>query len=240
MFSRWAGVSPHRLQQYLTLGHAKALLDARATTLETAHEAGLSGAGRLHDLFVRWEAMTPGEWAAGGDATVRHARADSPFGEALVAATARGVCGIAFVAEIGREAAMADMAARWPGARLVEDPGAIAPLARAAFGGEGVALAPVGAPFAIKVWEALMRVPSGHVTTYSDVARAAGRPPRGARGGQRGGAQPGVLADPVPPRDPPLGGARRLPLGPAGQACHAGLRGRAPRRGGGGLRAVMR
>ena len=176
VFSRWAGVSPHRLQQYLTLGHAKALLDARATTLEAAHEAGLSGAGRLHDLFVRWEAMTPGEWAAGGDATVRHARADSPFGEALVAATARGVCGIAFVAEVGREAAMADMAARWPGARLVEDPGAIAPLARAAFGGEGVALAPVGAPFAIKVWEALMRVPSGHVTTYSDVARAAGRP----------------------------------------------------------------
>ena len=176
VFSRWAGVSPHRLQQYLTLGHAKALLDARATTLEAADEAGLSGQGRLHDLFVRWEAMTPGQWAAGGDATIRHGTADSPFGEALVMATARGVCGIAFTAEVGREAAMADLAGRWPGARLVEDRGAVAPLARAAFGGEGVALAPIGAPFAIKVWEALMRVPSGHVTTYSDIARAAGNP----------------------------------------------------------------
>ena len=174
VFSRWAGVSPHRLQQYLTLGHAKALLDARATTLEAADGAGLSGGGRLHDLFVRWEAMTPGQWAAGGEATVRHALADSPFGEALVMTTNRGICGIAFTAEVGREAAMADLAARWPGARLVDDPGAVAPLARAAFGGERVALAPIGAPFAIKVWEALMRVPSGHVTTYSAVARAAG------------------------------------------------------------------
>ena len=180
VFSRWAGVSPHRLQQYLALGHAKALLRARMTTLETAHETGLSGAGRLHDLFTRWEAMTPGEWASGGDVTVRHARADSPFGEALVMATARGICGIAFTADVGREAAMADLAARWPGARLVEDPGAIAPLARDAFGGgparADVPLAPIGAPFALKVWEALMRIPSGRVTTYAEVARAAGRP----------------------------------------------------------------
>ena len=176
VFSRWAGVSPKRLQQYLALGHAKALLDARLTVLETADGAGLSGPGRLHDLFVRWEAMTPGEWAAGGDATIRHAFADSPFGEALVMATARGICGIGFTAGTGREAAMADLAARWPGARLVEDPGTVTPLARAAFGGEATRLAPIGAPFAIKVWEALMRIPSGHVTTYSEVARAAGRP----------------------------------------------------------------
>ena len=176
VFSRWAGVSPKRLQQYLALGHAKALLDARLTMLETADGAGLSGPGRLHDLFVRWEAMTPGEWAAGGDTTIRHARVDSPFGEALVMATGRGICGIAFTAEAGHEAAMADLAGRWPGARLREDAGAVAPLARAAFGGEPTRLAPVGAPFAIKVWEALMRVPSGHVTTYSEVALAAGRP----------------------------------------------------------------
>lgn len=178
VFSQWAGVSPKRLQQYLALGHAKALLRERLTTLEVAHEAGLSGPGRLHDLFLRWEAMTPGEWAAGGDATIRWAHADSPFGEALAMATARGLCGLAFTAETGREAAMADMAARWPGARLVHDPEAVAPLARAAFGGGGgeVALAPIGAPFAIKVWEALMRIPSGRVTTYAEVARLAGRP----------------------------------------------------------------
>lgn len=179
VFSRWAGVSPKRLQQYLALGHAKALLRERATTLEASHEAGLSGAGRLHDLFLRWEAMTPGEWAAGGSATVRFGWSDSPFGEALVMATERGLCGLAFAAETGREAALADMAARWPGARLLEDPAAVAPLARAAFGaapaGTDLALAPIGAPFAIKVWEALMRIPTGHVTTYAAVARAAGR-----------------------------------------------------------------
>ena len=176
LFSRWAGVSPKRLQQYLALGHAKLLLRDHMTTLEAAHEAGLSGPGRLHDLFVRWEAMTPGEWAAGGDATIRHARADSPFGEALVMVTGRGICGIAFTADAGREAAMADMAARWPGARLVHDPEAVLPLAREAFGGGPVPLAPIGAPFAIKVWEALMRIPSGQVTTYAEVARAAGNP----------------------------------------------------------------
>lgn len=176
VFSQWAGVSPKRLQQYLALGHAKALLRERMTLLEAAHEAGLSGPGRLHDLFLRWEAMTPGEWAVGGDATIRWAHADSPFGEALVMSATRGLCGIAFTAEMGREAAMADMAARWPGARLVHDPEAVGPLARAAFGGGDLPLAPIGAPFAIKVWEALMRIPSGHVTTYAEVARAAGRP----------------------------------------------------------------
>jgi AraC family transcriptional regulator of adaptative response/methylated-DNA-[protein]-cysteine methyltransferase len=176
VFSRWAGVSPKRLQQYLTLGHAKGLLRDRMTTLDAAHEAGLSGPGRLHDLFVRWEAMTPGEWAEGGDTTVRHAMVDSPFGEALVMTTARGICGIAFIADAGHEAAMADLAARWPGARLVEDAGVVGPLAEAAFRGGPVPLAPIGAPFAIKVWEALMRIPSGQVTTYAEVARAAGNP----------------------------------------------------------------
>ena len=176
VFSRWAGVSPKRLQGYLALGHAKALLAARMTTLEAAECAGLSGTGRLHDLFARWEAMTPGEWAAGADGmTIRHVWADSPFGEALVMATGRGVCGIALAAETGREAAMADMTARWPGARHVEDQG-LAPLAQDALGGRPIALAPIGAPFQIKVWEALMRVPTGHVTTYGAIATAIGHP----------------------------------------------------------------
>ena len=176
-FSRWAGISPGRLQQYLALGHAKALLAERFTTLAAADGAGLSGTGRLHDLFIRWEAMSPGEWAAGGPATIRHGTFPSPFGPALVMATERGICGIAFTAESGAEAAMKDLRARWPGARHVHDPDGIRPWAEAALSMSGEAPAHlIGAPFQIKVWEALMRIPTGHVTTYSEIATAIGSP----------------------------------------------------------------
>jgi AraC family transcriptional regulator of adaptative response/methylated-DNA-[protein]-cysteine methyltransferase len=177
-FSAWVGVSPKRYQQYLRLGHAKALLAARHTVLEAAHEAGLSGTGRLHDLFLRWEAMSPGAFAQGGvGLTIRHGWFDSPFGEALAMGTERGLCGLAFTAELGRDCAWQDLAGRWPGARFEEAPGAIAPWVRAAFAGRGeAALHMIGAPFQIKVWEALLQVPSGHVTTYSDIAEAIGNP----------------------------------------------------------------
>ena len=181
VFTRWAGVSPKRLQQYLTLGHAKALLRERFTTLAAADSVGLSGTGRLHDLFVTWEAMTPGEWAA-GDTAIRWAWCDSPFGEALVMATARGICGIGFADGLrtggGREDSFADLAARWPRAALRED-ASVRALADAAFApgpNAGARLAPVGAPFQIKVWEALMRIPSGHVTTYGEIAARIGNP----------------------------------------------------------------
>ena len=179
LFSTWAGVSPKRLQQYLVLGHAKALLEERHSTLDTALAAGLSGGGRLHDLFLRWEAMSPGDFARGGDGLVIHwGRFDSPFGPAIVMGTGRGVCGIAFTAEAGEEMAMADLCARWPGARYVEDPAPLGPWADAAFGRSDaeVPLFVIGAPFQIKVWEALMSIPSGHVTTYSDIAAAIGSP----------------------------------------------------------------
>lgn len=178
LFSAWVGVSPKRYQQYLALGHAKEMLARRFTTLEAAAAAGLSGTGRLHDLFLRWEAMSPGEFARGGAGLViRHGWFDTPFGEALAMGTGRGLCGLAFVAETGREAAMADMRARWPGADFIEDPGAIAPWVTAAFSGRGeAALHMIGAPFQIKVWEALLAIPSGHVTTYSEIARAIGHP----------------------------------------------------------------
>ena len=115
LFSTWVGVSPKRYQQYLTLGHAKALLRDRFTTLETAQAVGLSGSGRLHDLFVRWEAMSPGDYARdGADLTIFWGWFDSPFGLALVMGTDRGICGLAFAAETGPEPAMADMKSRWP------------------------------------------------------------------------------------------------------------------------------
>lgn len=178
LFSAWVGVSPKRYQQYLALGHAKALLAERFTTLEAAHGAGLSGTGRLHDLFLRWEAMSPGDFARAGEGlTIRWDHVDTPFGEALVMGTDRGICGIGFTAETGRAAAMADLAARWPRARFEEAPGALSDWTRAAFEQAGeTRLHMIGAPFQIKVWEALLQVPSGHVTTYSEIAAAIGRP----------------------------------------------------------------
>lgn len=178
VFSRWVGVSPKRYLQYLTLDHARRLLAERFTVLDATYEAGLSSPGRLHDLFVRWEAMTPGEYARdGAGLTIRHGWFETPFGEALAMATDRGICGLAFAAECGRETAMADMRGRWPAAAFAEDAAALRPWVDAAFGGAGeVALAPVGAPFQIKVWEALLAIPSGHVTTYSEIARHIGNP----------------------------------------------------------------
>jgi len=178
LFSSWAGVSPKRYQQYLTLGHAKALLRDRFTTLEAAGETGLSGTGRLHDLFLRWEAMSPGDFAKGGAGlTIYWGWFDSPFGQALAMGTDRGLCGLAFTEETGPEAAMQDLVSRWPQARFLEAPENIAPWVQAAFGQKGEArLALIGAPFQIKVWEALLTVPSGQVTTYSEIAGAIGRP----------------------------------------------------------------
>ncbi|OWU86227.1 6-O-methylguanine DNA methyltransferase [Oceanicola sp. 22II-s10i] len=178
LFSAWVGVSPKRYQQYLALGHARALLQARFTTLEAAHASGLSGTGRLYDLFLRWEAMSPGDYARGGEGlAIRWDYVDSPFGEALVMATDKGICGIAFTAETTRDAAMADMTSRWPNATYTHTPGALDVMSAAAFAQSGEAqLHLIGAPFQIKVWEALMRVPSGHVTTYSEIAQAIGTP----------------------------------------------------------------
>ena len=178
VFSQWVGVSPKRYQQYLTLDHARRLLAERHSLLETAYASGLSGSSRLHDLFLRWEAMSPGEYARAGEGLeIAWGWFDTPFGPALAMATDRGLCGLAFAAETGREAAMADLRGRWPRARYVEAPERLASWIAAAFGAGGEArLHLIGAPFQIKVWEALLQVPSGHVTTYSDIAGAVGHP----------------------------------------------------------------
>ncbi|SEQ41305.1 AraC family transcriptional regulator, regulatory protein of adaptative response / methylated-DNA-[protein]-cysteine methyltransferase [Loktanella sp. DSM 29012] len=178
LFSAWVGVSPKRYHQYLTLDHARHLLRDRFTTLETAAEVGLSGTSRLHDLFVRWEAMTPGNFARGGAGlTIRWGWFDSTFGPVLSMATDRGLCGLAFAAESGREAAMDDLTSRWPTAHYVEDAATIAAWTTAALTTRGDArLHMIGAPFQIKVWEALLRIPSGHVTTYSEIASSIGHP----------------------------------------------------------------
>ncbi|GAB5446683.1 methylated-DNA--[protein]-cysteine S-methyltransferase [Gymnodinialimonas sp.] len=177
-FSGWVGVSPKRYQQYLTLDHARRLLADRFTVLDTVGETGLTSGGRLHDLFLRWEAMSPGTYASGGEGlTIRWGWFDSPFGPALVMATDKGICGIGFASETGPEPTMADLRSRWPNATYVEDPMALKPMAEAAFTGSGdVHLSLIGAPFQIKVWEALLSIPTGHVTTYSEIAGAIGKP----------------------------------------------------------------
>ena len=183
VFSAWVGVSPKRYQQYLALDHARQMLAERFTVLEAAQASGLSGGGRLHDLFLRWEAMSPGEYARGGEGlTLRWGWFDSPFGPAIVMGSDKGICGIGFAADMGEAAAFDDLARRWPKARLVADEAALRPWVQAAFGGapgeqQGVAqIHLIGAPFQIKVWEALLRVPSGHVTSYSELASAVGHP----------------------------------------------------------------
>lgn len=177
LFTQWVGVSPKRYQQYLALGQARRMLAERFTVLDAAHEAGLSGPGRLHDLFLRWEAMTPGEYARGGEGLgIRWGWFDTPFGEALVMGTERGLCGLGFAAEMGREAAFADLRGRWPKASFHEDPAALRAWVEAALGGREAPLYLIGAPFQIKVWEALLAIPSGQVTTYSEIARAIGQP----------------------------------------------------------------
>src|SRR4029077_21256108 len=129
LFRRWAGLTPKDFLQALTLDHARALLRQSASVLDASYEVGLSGPGRLHDLFVTHEAMSPGEWKAGGESlTMSYGFHPSPFGSALIMATARGLAGLAF-ADAGEESAvLADMQARWPKATYVEDRVGTAPL----------------------------------------------------------------------------------------------------------------
>jgi len=179
-FSHWVGVSPKRYQQYLTLDHARRMLAENATLLVVAQDAGLSGTGRLHDLFVTWEAMSPGDFARGGAGLeIFWGWFDSPFGPAIVMGTDRGICGMGFAAEMGEDVARQDLQRRWPAAAFVENPMVLRPWVDAALGLGGDGKAPlylIGAPFQIKVWEALLTIPSGQVTTYGDIARAIGHP----------------------------------------------------------------
>ncbi|MFT5743445.1 MAG: AraC family transcriptional regulator of adaptative response [Paracoccaceae bacterium] len=178
VFSQWVGVSPKRYQQYLALGQAKCLLRDHFTTLATADAVGLSGSGRLHDLFLRWEAMSPGEFKRGAAGlTIRWGWFDSPFGPALVMATDRGICGLGFTSELGDDATLADLTARWPNAQFEQDADAIRHWAEPALAMQGeTRLHMIGAPFQLKVWEALLAIPSGQVTTYSEIAGAIGTP----------------------------------------------------------------
>jgi len=178
VFSQWVGVSPKRFLGYLTLDYAKDRLAEGDSVLDAAYEAGLSAPSRLHDLFVTHEAITPGEYKRRGEGlAIHYGWHSSPFGQALVMQTRRGLCGLAFATD-DRAEVVAKMAARWPVADMQEDPAATAAAAAAIFGesGEEIRLHLSGTNFQIRVWEALLRIPDGGLVSYQWVANAIGNP----------------------------------------------------------------
>ncbi|MFB0994938.1 MAG: bifunctional helix-turn-helix domain-containing protein/methylated-DNA--[protein]-cysteine S-methyltransferase [Paracoccaceae bacterium] len=177
LFSQWVGVSSKHYQQYLTLDPARRLLADRFTVLESSHIAGLSGGGRLDELFLTWEAISPGEYAAAGAGLViKWGQITSPFGQALVMTTERGICGLAFCEEVGFDVAMSDMRARWPKADYRENATTLTPLVAKLFDNKPAQMYMIGGPFQIKVWEALLAIPPGQVSSYSEIAQHIGHP----------------------------------------------------------------
>ena len=176
VFKRWAGVSPKRFLQVATAATAKDLLRGHESVLDASYGSGLSGPGRLHDLIVAVDGVTPGEYKSRGEGlTIRWGWHDSPFGPALIAVSERGVVALYFSAEGVEDESR--LRAEWSGATLVEDPTATRIVANAAFGGGGsISLLLKGTNLQVKVWEALLRIPDGHAVTYGDVARAIDRP----------------------------------------------------------------
>ena len=177
LFRRWAGLTPKDFLAALTLDHARRLLRNSASVLDASYEVGLSGPGRLHDLFVTHEAMSPGEWKSGAEGlTLTYSFHPSPFGSALVMATPRGLAGLA-LADAGKErSVLSDMKRRWPKARYVEDAAATAPLVQRIFDPKlwrpdrPLRVVLIGTDFEVRVWETLLAIPMGRLTTYSDIA----------------------------------------------------------------------
>lgn len=183
LFQRWAGLTPKAFLQALTLDHARAMLKDRASILDTALETGLSGPGRLHDLFVTHEGMPPGAYKEkGAGLTIAYGFHPSPFGVALVMVTPFGLCGLAFADEGGEQAVLAEMCGRWPNAQYTEDSAVTAPYAARIFApgswrdGQPLRVTMIGTDFEIRVWETLLKIPAGRATTYGDIAAAVGSP----------------------------------------------------------------
>jgi AraC family transcriptional regulator of adaptative response/methylated-DNA-[protein]-cysteine methyltransferase len=186
LFTDWAGVSPKKFLQYISVEHAKEVLqDQRATVYDAAFETGLSGTGRLHDLFVSIEGMTPGEFRNGGaELEINYSIAESPFGALLVASTAKGICYMAFVDEAaasGEPAAFADLRSRFPNARLRQMTDLIQQNALYIFTQDWSRLQEIklhlkGTDFQLKVWESLLKIPMGGLSTYKDIAGRLGNP----------------------------------------------------------------
>jgi AraC family transcriptional regulator of adaptative response/methylated-DNA-[protein]-cysteine methyltransferase len=182
VFSRWAGVSPKRLLQFLTADYAKVLLrDGASSVLDAAYGAGLSGPGRLHDLMVAVDAVTPGEWRRFGEGVeIRYGWTHSPFGDAFVGTTDRGLCALYFATDDDERSPLTRLEHDWPGATMVEDDmRSMGPRIFSGFDGHPDKPLPLllkGTNLQVKVWEALLRVPEGQAISYATLAEQVGRP----------------------------------------------------------------
>jgi AraC family transcriptional regulator, regulatory protein of adaptative response / methylated-DNA-[protein]-cysteine methyltransferase len=183
VFTRWAGLTPKAFLQALTLDHARAMLKDSASILETSLEVGLSGPGRLHDLFVVHEGMSPGAYKSKGEGlTIFYGFHPSPFGLALVMVTDYGLCGLAFADQGQQAIALADMQKRWHNAQYTEDSARTAPYAASIFPsdkwkhGQPLRITFIGSDFEIRVWESLLKIPVGRAVTYGDIAHSIEKP----------------------------------------------------------------
>jgi AraC family transcriptional regulator of adaptative response/methylated-DNA-[protein]-cysteine methyltransferase len=183
LFTRWAGLSPKAFLQAVTLDHARGLLRDSASILDASYELGLSGPGRLHDLFVTHEGMSPGIYKAHGRGlNISYGFHDCPFGRALILITSEGLAGLAFADHGKEKSALADMTARWPEATYVENQQATAAYAKRIFESERwkpdqpLKIVFIGTDFEIRVWETILRIPFGKASTYSDIASHIGKP----------------------------------------------------------------
>src|SRR5262245_61772147 len=181
LFRRWAAITPKAFLTALTLEQARRLLRDSASVLGATFEVALSSPGRLHDLFVTHEAMSPGEWKSGGDGlTMSYGFHPSPFGTALIMTTSRGLAGLAFADPGEEQAALSDMKRRWPKANIVEDRTRTAPVARRIFdrrlwrADQPLRVVLIGTDFEVRVWETLLRIPMGRAMTYSGIAAKLG------------------------------------------------------------------
>ncbi len=197
VFTRWAGISPKRFLQYLTHQHCRQLLRESRSLLDATYEAGLSSPGRLHDLFVTVEAVTPGEFkASGAGLDIAYGIHQSPFGDALIATTPRGICSINFVGDGGADEAVDQLRAQWTGASVRNDPVGTADVARQVFarteagGSAPLRLLLKGSNFQINVWKALLRIPLGAVSSYENLAAMAMVPGAPRAVGNAVGANP--------------------------------------------------
>lgn len=202
LFSRWAGVTPKRYLQVLTLERAKALLQESRPLLEVADTLGLSSGSRLYDHFVQLEAVTPGEYKQrGAGLVIDHGVHDTPFGQAFVALTPRGVCNFSFLDEKAPEAPLATLAQHWPAATLQEAPSRTLNVINTMFDGSKAPDRPIslhvsGTNFQISVWRALLQIPPAKVVSYAQVASAVGNPKAARAVGLAVGANPVALMIP--------------------------------------------
>lgn len=183
LFKRWAGITPKRFSQYLTLGYAKSVLEHSGSLLDAAYDSGLSGTGRLYDLFVTFEAVTPGEYKQKGEnVLIRYGIQASPFGSCLLGITERGICWLSFFGIEGPDRSLEEMAKQWPGAEYKEDRSITVGYMdkifknRSSDDQKNLGLYIRGTNFQIKVWEALLKLPPGKLVSYKFLAESLKKP----------------------------------------------------------------